>query len=94
MSIDNSEIGIVPCRQGFIGISTIHADFLVLGDFNTDLLKPHTLQEECSFSKLIFKIYYYTARLNLSAWGLTVWMLSIICTKLSNHSEEAEGFLY
>ena len=23
MSIDNSEIDIVPCRQGFIGISTI-----------------------------------------------------------------------
>ena len=55
MSIDNSEIDSIPCRQGFIGISTIHADILVLEDFNTDLLKPHSSQEECGFSKLILK---------------------------------------
>ena len=47
-------------------------------------------QEECGFSKSILK----TPSTIISAWGLRVWMLSIICTTLPNHSKEAEGFLY
>ncbi len=161
MSIDNSEIDIIPCRQGFIGIGTIQdfsergpvqvmkkvallkslkdrndiyewvlgshfgslidleqemgqwslmlrsgtltsvitsglfvyiwsirvADVCVIlvGDF-TSWVKPSSVivesQEECGFSKSILK----SPSTRISAWGLTVWMLSIICTKLSNHS--------
>ena len=39
-------------------------------------------QEEYGFSKSILKF----PSTRISVWGLTVWMLSIICTKLSNHS--------
>ena len=39
-------------------------------------------QEECGFSKSILK----SPSTRISSWSLTVWMLSIICTKLSNHS--------
>ena len=162
MSIDNSEIDIVPCRQDIIGISTIQ-DFSERGPVQviekgslvkmferskwyiwmgfglrfwklnrswtgdgtmvtyaqvryTDLgdyvwvvciyiymvnksgrrlcnssrwlhkLGPSSLivesQEDCGFSKSILK----SPSTRISAWGLTVWILSIICTKLSNHS--------
>ena len=39
-------------------------------------------QEECAFSKSILK----SPSTRISAWGLTVLILSIICTQLSNHS--------
>ena len=65
----------------------IVADVCVIlaGDF-TSWVKPSSVivesQEECGFSKSISK----SPGTRISAWGLTVWMLSIICTKLSNHS--------
>ena len=66
---------------------------ILVGDF-TSWIKPSSVivesQKECGFSKSILK----SPSTRIQAWGLTVWMLSIICTKLSNHSEEAEGFLY
>ena len=58
---------------------------ILVGDF-TSSVKPSSVivesQEECGFSKSILK----SASARISAWGLTVWMLSIVCTKLSNHS--------
>ncbi len=58
---------------------------ILVGDF-TSWVKPSSVivesQEECGFSKSILK----SPSTRISAWGLTVWMLSIICTKLSNHS--------
>ena len=58
---------------------------ILVGDF-TSWVKPSSVivesEEECGFSKLILK----SPSTRISAWGLTVWMLSIICTKLSNHS--------
>ena len=58
---------------------------ILVGDF-TSWVKLSSVtvesQKECGFSKSILK--YSSTR--ISAWGLTVWMLSIICTKLSNHS--------
>ena len=58
---------------------------ILAGDF-TSWVKPSSVivesQEECGFSKSISK----SPGTRISAWGLTVWMLSIICTKLSNHS--------
>ena len=58
---------------------------ILLGDF-TSWVKPSSVivesQEKCGFSKSILK--YPSTR--ISAWGLTVWVLSITCTKLSNHS--------
>ena len=56
---------------------------ILVVDFDfTSWVKPSSviveLQEECGFSK--------SPSTKMSAWGLTVWMLSIICTKLSNHS--------
>ena len=58
---------------------------ILVGDF-TSWVKPSSVivesQEECDFSKSILK----SPSTRISAWGLTVWMLSIICTKLSNHS--------
>ena len=58
---------------------------ILVGDF-TSCVKPSSVivesQEECGFSKSILK----SPSTRISAWGLTVWMLSIICTKLSNHS--------
>ena len=49
------------------------------------LVKPSSVivesQEDCGFSKSILK----SPSTRISAWGLTVWMLSNICTKLSNH---------
>ena len=58
---------------------------ILVGDF-TSWVKPGSVivesQEECGFSKSILK----SPSTRISAWGLTVWMLSIICTKLSNHS--------
>ena len=56
---------------------------ILVGDF-TSWVKPSSVivesQEECGFSKSILK-----SSTRISAWGLTIWMLSIICTKLSNH---------
>ena len=58
---------------------------ILVGDF-TSCVKPSSViiesQEECGFSKSILK----STSTKISAWALTVWMLSIICTKLSNHS--------
>ena len=58
---------------------------ILVGDF-TSWVKPSSVivesQEECGFSKSILN----SPGTRISAWGLTVWMLSIICTKLSNHS--------
>ena len=58
---------------------------ILVGDF-TSGFKPSSVivesQEECGFSKSILK----SASARISAWGLTVRMLSIVCTKLSNHS--------
>ena len=58
---------------------------ILVGDF-TSWVKPSSVivesQEECGFSKSILK----TPSTIISAWGLRVWMLSIICTTLSNHS--------
>ena len=58
---------------------------ILVGDF-ISWVKPSSVivesQEECGFSKSILK----SPSTRISAWGITVWMLSIICTKLSNHS--------
>ena len=58
---------------------------ILVGDF-ARWVKPSSVivesQEECGFSKSILK----SPSTRISAWGLTVWILSIICTKLSNHS--------
>ena len=58
---------------------------ILVGD-STCWVKPSSVivesQEECGFSKSILK----HPRKRISAWGLTVWLLSIILTKLSNHS--------
>ena len=58
---------------------------ILVGDF-TSWVKPSSVivesQEECGFSKSILN----SPSTRISAWGLTVWMLSIICTRLSNHS--------
>ena len=58
---------------------------ILVGDF-TSWVKPSSAivesQEESGFSKSILK----PPSTRISAWGLRVWMLSIICTKLSNHS--------
>ena len=58
---------------------------ILVGDF-TSGFKPSSVivesQEECGFSKSISK----SASARISAWGLTVRMLCIVCTKLSNHS--------
>ena len=58
---------------------------ILVGDF-TSCVKPSSVivesQEECGFSKSILK----SPSTRISSWSLTVWMLSIICTKLSNHS--------
>ena len=71
----------------FVHIWSIRvADICVtlVGDF-TSWVKPSSVivesQEECGFSKSILK-----SSTRISAWGLTVWILSIIRTKLSNHS--------
>ena len=57
---------------------------VLVGDL-TSWVNPSSVivesQEECGFSKSILK-----SNTRISAWGLTVWMLSIICTKLSSHS--------
>ena len=58
---------------------------ILVGDF-ISWVKPSSVmvesQEECGFSKTILK----SPSTRISAWGLTVWMLSIIFTKLSDHS--------
>ena len=58
---------------------------ILVGDF-TSWVKPSSVivesQEECGFSKSILK----SPSTRIPAWDLTVWMLSIICTKLSNYS--------
>ena len=58
---------------------------ILVRDF-TSWVKPSSVivesQEECGFSKSVLT----SPSTRISAWGLTVWMLSIICTKLSNHS--------
>ncbi len=52
---------------------------ILVGDF-TSWVKPSSVivesQEECGFSKSILK----SPSTRISAWGLTVWMLSIICS--------------
>ena len=57
---------------------------ILVGDL-ISWVKPSSVivesQEECGFSQSILK-----SSTRISAWGLTLWMLSIICTKLSNHS--------
>ena len=59
---------------------------VILVGNSTSWVKPSSViiesSEECGFSKSILK----SASSRISAWGLTIWMLSIICTKLSNHS--------
>ena len=51
---------------------------ILVGDF-TSWVKPSSVivesQEECGFSKSILK----SPSTRISAWGLTAWMLSIIC---------------
>ena len=58
---------------------------ILVGNF-TSWVKPSSVivesQEKCGFSKSILK----SPSTRISAWGLTVLMLSIVCTKLSNHS--------
>ena len=58
---------------------------ILIGDF-TSWVKPSSVivqsQEECGLNKSILK----SPSTRISAWALTVWTLSIICTKLSNHS--------
>ena len=58
---------------------------ILVGDF-TSWVKPSSVivesQEECGFNKSILK----SPSTRISEWGLTVWLLSIILTKLSNHS--------
>ena len=58
---------------------------ILVGDV-TSRVKPSIVivesQEECGFSKSILK----SPSTRIPAWDLTVWMLSIICTKLSNYS--------
>ena len=52
---------------------------ILVGDF-TSWVEPSSVivesQEECGFSKSILK----SPSTRISAWGLTVWMLSIICS--------------
>ena len=58
---------------------------ILVGDF-TSWVKPISVIVESlkdyGFSKSILK----SPSTRISAWGLAIWMLSIICTKLSNHS--------
>ena len=66
-------------------LTSVITSGLFVGDF-TRWVKPSSVivesQEECGFSKSVLK----SPSTRISAWGLTVCMLSIICTKLSNHS--------
>ena len=66
-------------------IRVADAWIILVGDF-TSSVKPSSVivqsQEECGFSKSILK----SPSTRISPRDLTVWMLSIICTKLSNHS--------
>ena len=64
---------------------------ILVVDF-TSWVKPSSVivesQEECGFSKSVLK----PPSTRISAWSLTVWMLSISCTKLSNIHKTQKGF--
>ena len=58
---------------------------ILVGDFTSWVMPGSVIvesQEECGFSKSVLT----SPSTRISAWDLTIWMLSIICTKLSNHS--------
>ena len=75
----------------YMVIRVAYVCVILVGDF-TSWVKPSSVivesQEECGFSKSILK-YSSTS---ISAWGLTVSMLSIICKSCQTTHKKQTGF--